>query len=238
DALRREPAIDGLTESLVGLDDADWNLALSALADCGLVSFQRDQSAIGNWQSAIDSHPHLREYFAKELRERNPDAWRTAHRRLYEHLCTTTPDKLQPTVEDLQPLYQAVAHGCQAGLQQKVCDEVYFTRILRGQEGYSAHKLGAFASDLGAAACFFEPPWSRVSPEVTGADQAWLLNNAAFYLRALGRLTEALEPIRAGVKGAVRLEDWNNAARYSSNLSELELTLGDVAGAIGDAEQS
>ena len=59
------------------------------------------------------------------------------------------------------------------------------------------HKLGAFGSDLGAVACFFETPWSRVSPALTEAAQAWLLNEAAIRLRALGRLTEALEPMRA-----------------------------------------
>ena len=109
----------------------------------------------------------------------------------------------QPTLEDLQPLYQAVAHGCQAGLQQEACDKVYFARILRRErESTASKKLGAFGSDLGAVACFFEPPWSRVSPALTEADQAWLLNEAAFCLRALGRLTEALEPMRAGMEMA------------------------------------
>src|SRR6185295_14837963 len=97
---------------------------------------------------------------------------------------------------------------------------------------------GAIGADLGAVACFFDPPWRRVSPGLSEVWQAWLLNEAAFRLRALGRLTEALEPMRAGLEGAARLEDWNNAARYASNLSELELTLGDVPGAVGDAERS
>ena len=32
-----------------------------------------------------------------ELREQRPEAWRAAHRRLYEHLCATTKDKAQPS---------------------------------------------------------------------------------------------------------------------------------------------
>ncbi len=85
---------------------------------------------------SLDAHPHLREYFARQLRTQQPDAWRAAHRRLYEHLCATTKEGDQPTLEDLQPLYQAVAHGCQAGLQQEAHDDVFFathserTRIL------------------------------------------------------------------------------------------------------------
>ncbi len=176
DALRAEPVIAGLTEALVGLTPRQWKLALSRLEEINLLSVQDDGS--------VDCHPLLREYFATQLRRQQPETWRAAHRRLYEHLCATTKDLPQPTLEDLQPLYQAVAHGCQAGLQQKACEKVYRDRIQRGQEAYSTNKLGALGSDLGAVACFFETPWSRVSPALTETDQAWLLNEAAFRLRA------------------------------------------------------
>jgi tetratricopeptide (TPR) repeat protein len=230
-ALRRKPVIKGLTEPLVGLDEDDWNLTVVSLAGCRLASIQTERSA-------IDAHPLIREYFAKQLRENNPKAWRAAHRRLYDHLKESTKDKLRPTLEDLQPLYQAVSHGCQAGMHQEACDDVYHRRIRRGQEFYSTKKLAAFGADLGAVACFFEQPWSRLSPNLGEADQAWLLNQAAFSLRALGRLTEALEPMRAGLDMRVEQEDWTNAAINANNLSELELTLGQISDAVRDAEQS
>jgi tetratricopeptide (TPR) repeat protein len=235
-ALLAAPAIAGLTEPLVGLAEEDWNSSLDALESAKLLAVHRAKGS-GTLVS-LDAHPLLREYFGQGLRATQPEAWRAAHRRLYEHLCATTKEGGEPTVEDLQPLYQAVAHGCQAGLQQEACDRVYWDRILRGQEFYSTRKLGAFGSDLGAVACFFETPWSRVSPALTEVWQTWLLNQSAFRLRALGRLTEALEPMRAGIEGAARLGDWKNAAQAASNLSELELTLGEVATAVKDAEQS
>jgi hypothetical protein len=187
---------------------------------------------------ALDTHPLLREHFGANLRAQHEAAWREGHRRLYAYLCATTKDKPEPTLEDLQPLYQAVAHGCQAGLQQEARAKVYRDRILRRDEFYSTKKLGVFGSDLGAVACFFETPWSRVSPALTEADQAWLLNQAAFRLRALGRLTEALGPMRAGLPIELKRADWTNAAIRASNLSELELTLGEVAAAVNHAEQS
>jgi len=258
-ALRREP-IPGLTEPLAGLADDDWAFWLSGLEAAKLLTVNRD--ATGALVS-LDAHPHLREYFAKQLQvsgkalaagsssDVNPttpaasalpltaeSAWRAAHRRLYEHLCATTKEGDQPTLEDLQPLYQAVAHGCQAGLQQEACDKVYYARIMRGNEYYSVRKLSAFGSELGAVACFFETPWSRMSPRLKEANQSVLMNSAAAWLRALGRMTEALEPMRAATELAVKHKDWENAATGNSNLSELELTLGAVAGAVGDAEQS
>jgi hypothetical protein len=123
-------------------------------------------------------------------------------------------------------------------MQEQACAQVYIARILRGGEFYSTRKFGAFATDLGAVACFFEPPWRRVSPALAESDQAWLLAVAAFDLRALGRLAEALEPMRAGLEMGVKQENWNAASRRASNLSQLEATLGVLTEAQRDAELS
>ena len=108
DALRREPVIAGLTEPLVGLAPREWTLVASRLEEINLLTVQVDGS--------VDAHPLLREYFGQRVRQQQPETWRAAHRRLYEHLCATTKEGDQPKLEDLQPLYQAVAHDCQAGM--------------------------------------------------------------------------------------------------------------------------
>ncbi|MBI1981647.1 MAG: hypothetical protein HYS63_08890 [Methylocystis sp.] len=209
-ALWRGPEIKGLTEPIVGLSEAHRNIAIKRLEDAKLLTVNRDA---GGALVSLDAHPLLREYFAKELREKNPEGWKAAHKRLYEHLCATETDKKEaPTLDDLRPLYQAVAHGCHAGLQQKACVEVYGDRILRGTEFYSARELGAFGADLAPA-------------------QSWLLSEAANRLRGLGRLREAVEPMRAGRDWYVEAKDWKNAAISAGNISELALTLGDVAAA-------
>ncbi len=227
-ALRKEPAIQGLTGPLVGMSETKWNLTVSRLAARGLASSEGE---------TLDAHPLVRDYFAVQLKTKNPESWRSAHGRLFEHLRDSTPH--QPdTLEGLQPLYQAVAHGCHAGRQQEACDGIYLDRISRGAEAFVVKKLGAFGADLGAVACFFDPPWGRVSPALSEAAQAWLLSAAAFRLRALGRLTEALEPLRAGLEMGIAQENWKSAAIRASNLSELELTLGEVARSAEDAARS
>ncbi len=231
-ALRKGPPISGLTDYLSSLGDADWDRVLDRLENLRLIHVEQSRSR----KQFVDAHPLIREHFAQLLKIET--AWRDGHRRLYEHLCATTKEGDQPTLEDLQPLYQAVDHGCQAGLQQEACIEVYHDRTLRGEEAYSTSKLGAFGSDLGAVACFFETPWSRVSSSLTEIWQGWILANAAFSLRALGRLTEALDPMQAALDLAVQAKAWIEAAIRAGNLSELELTLGDVVRAVRDAEQS
>ncbi len=117
-------------------------------------------------------------------------------------------------------------------------DEVYRRRIQRGNEFYNLHKLGAFGSDLTALSGFFDHPWDRPSAGLHKADQAFVLNEAGFSLRALGRLAEAVQPMQAGLEIRLRQENLENAARIASNLSELTLTLGEVERAVAFGRQS
>ena len=205
---------------------------MSRLREIGLIDAAPDGS--------IDAHPLIREYFGQQLRSRQPQAFQAAHGRLFDHLCQSTPHR-PDTLDGLQPLYQAVGHGCLAGRQQETCDKVYVDRILRGTGdggNYSTFKLGAMGSDLGAVAAFFEQIWTRVSANLSEGDQAWLLNEAAVSLRALGRLTEALEPMRSSGEIDVKAERWKGAAVSYSNLSELEVTLGRLGEAVAAARRA
>ena len=128
-ALQQPPNIPGMTDSLVDMTEAQQNIAFTRLEEAKLLTVNRN--ATGSLLS-LNAHPLIRDYFATRLRDQHPEAWRAAHRRLYVHLCNATKEGDNPTLEDLQPLYQAVAHGCQAGMQQEACANVYFDRILRG----------------------------------------------------------------------------------------------------------
>jgi tetratricopeptide (TPR) repeat protein len=269
-ALRTAPLIPGLTETLVPLTEARWNVAVKRLVRLGLVEeqpwaprriagYSKDEAAkakagdrLGKPQPfpvpplqtsavALDAHPLIREYFGRRLRETSAEAWQMAHSRLFEHLRDSAP-YWPEGLEGLQPLYQAVAHGCQAGRYQETCDEVYRDRILRGTSGshgfYSTFKLGSISADLAAVGCFFVTLWIQPMLELSETDQAWLLAVASFHLRALGRLTEAREPMLAGLERDIEQENWKESAISAGNLSELDLTLGDVASAVREAEQS
>ncbi|HSL83446.1 MAG TPA: hypothetical protein VLF66_11765, partial [Thermoanaerobaculia bacterium] len=231
EALRRPPAIPGLTESLVGLSEPDWNLAVSRLADHGLLSEDG---------GTLDAHPLVREHFGRRLRDEQPDAWKAGHGRLFEHLKDTT-EHWPDTLDGLQPLYQAVFHGGQAGRQREAFHEVYWGRIHQnGRDGgfFSTRKLGAFGVDLRAVACFFEEPWSRVLPSLPVSDQAWLLSVAAYELSALGRLLEAVDPTRAALLIYVDHQDWDSAANEADGLSRLQLAIGEVPAALRGAKSA
>ena len=230
-ALRAEPVIPGLTDVLVKLKSHQVNIALKRLSDADLLTVTPE---------AVDAHPLIREYFAKQLKDTQPAGFQAAHSRLFDHLCKTTPPR-PDNLDGLQPLYQAVVHGCLAGRQEDARKKVYVDRILRGtgsDGNFSTFMLGAIGADLAAIAAFFDEPWSLVSPSFRDADQGWLLAEAAFSLRALGRPTEALQPMRAALEIAIQQKNWRNAALGASNLSELEVTLGQLTDAVVNSRQS
>ena len=186
----------------------------------------------------LDCHPLIRAYFAHRLRSQSPDAWQAAHSKLYDYY-KNLPSKEQPdNLEEMQPLFRAVAHGCAADLHQQALDEVYWPRIQRSDEYYLWSKLGAFSDDLATLAHFFATPWHTPAAGLTKINQALALSCAGFNLRALGRLREAQQPMQASEDMRIKQKKWVNAARNAGNLSELQLTLGEVAAAVASAARS
>jgi tetratricopeptide (TPR) repeat protein len=226
DVLRHAPVIEGLNNELIGQKEREWKVTLARLKRAKLLS---EEAA-----DEIDAHPLVREHFGEKLREQRPEAWQLGHGRLYEHLRDNT-EELPDTLAEMAPLFQAMHHGCQAGRHQEARDEVYWQRIQRGTESYNTKKLGAIGAQLAALAGLFDPPWGKVVATLRESSQGWALNEAAYDLRALGRLREAMAPLRAALEFLATHED---AAVAVSNLSELQLTLGDVAAAVSMGEAS
>jgi tetratricopeptide (TPR) repeat protein len=225
--LREKPAIKGVTENIVKLSEADWKFAVKRLRELRLLAVEEKGE-----KGRLDCHPLIREHFGAKLKVGNPAAWREAHRRLYEYFRDLPEKELPDTLEEMEPLFCAVAHGCQAGRHQETYDEVYNNRIRRGEDYYVYHKLGAFGADLAALSGFFVKPWSKPEEGLTDDDKAIFLSCAGFCLRAVGRLSEAAEPMKVGIERSIQDEDWIGAAIDTENLSELYLTLGEVERAV------
>ena len=222
--------IPGLT---AGIADKAWKIAIRDLRDKHRLLATQAHDA-----DQLDCHPLIREYFGRQLRENHPDAWRQAHTRLYEYYKALPEKDCPDTLTEMQPLFSAVAHGCAAELHQQAVVDVYWSRINRKEKYFLTRQLGAFSNDLATVAHFFTAPWQKPSTNLNEYWQAAVLNWAGFRLRALGRLHEALEPIQAGMEMSAKQEDWRGAALDAGNLSELQLTLGDVTSAITSGQQS
>ncbi len=237
-ALRTQPIIEGLNDLIIKLGDGEWRRAIRRLREVRLLA-PPDPAA----PDALDAHSLVREWFGEHLRQTNKEAWKVAHGRLYEHLRDTTHEGTMPTLEGLGPLYQAIAHGCRAGLYKNALEEIYVDRIcLKDSDGtiifYSKIRLGAYGNDLAAISWFFEGKQKLPVQTLNPADQAWVLSELASCLVEQRRLSEALPVRRQLLDLAVAQNDWHRAANRASNLSQAEFLEGNVDAAVLAAMQA
>jgi tetratricopeptide (TPR) repeat protein len=231
-ALRASPPIPGLTDGLIDLPEDLWCITLSNLRSMALLAPE-----VAYAPGALDAHPLVRAYFGELLREQQPEAWRAANLRLYEHYRAVAPP-FADSLEELTPLIAAMLHGCHAGRRQEALNQIYWRRIRCGGMQYSVHVLGAFSADLAALSGLFDRLWDQPAAELEPGDQAFVLNEAGYDLRALGRLAEARAPMQASLERQRQRSEWRSAAVAASNLAELLLALGHVELAIEQAEES
>ena len=237
-AVLDNPPISAFDDPINDLSHDEWNRAVERLRSARLLA-PTDPTA----SDSLDAHPLVREWFGERFRQTNEGAWRAANGELYKHLRDTTKEGKTPTLEDLSPLYQAIAHGCRAGLHSEVFEEIYRERISRRlpnsrqPENYSVGRLGAVGSDLAALTWFFEEPFEVLVDTLRTTDQKSVQRLTSNRLRAQGRLAEAL-PIQY-----VQLNDLDLAygtkhlsnrakhliARTLMNVSRLEATVGHLA---------
>lgn len=214
---------DSLKLLLPEVDEPSYLAALKRLHDAGLIS-------TGDPAQPLDCDPVVREYFAAQ-------ATRRGHAILYLHYKKKEPRR-PDTLEQMTPLIHAAFHGCRAGLHNSVLVQIYCDRILRHGEFYLTKKLGAFETDLGLLANFFAIPWTLPVATLKTADRIWVIAQAGFTLRALGRLAEALAPMKEVTEADARKGRWKSAAASHGNLSQLHLLLGNVAEAVAVARQA
>lgn len=216
-----------LLDRIVNSSDNQWQRVLDNLRSKNLIAPPSHHDL-----DALDTHPLVRKHFGDELRTQDESTWRQAHERLYEYYKSVPEKELPDTIEEMAPLYRAVAHGCAAGKHREALADVYQDRIQRGDQGYNRHKLAAIGSELACLAVFFSYLSRQPDAGFTKQEAGYIFSGYGYDLRALGRLREAVKPTRAAMAIAYDLPNWQNAAISAGNLSELYLVLGDVTDAI------
>ena len=216
--------IPGLSENISDIGSAVWLTTLENLRKHKLIFKESEHRT-----DTLDCHPLIREHFGGNLQAQNLDDWRAAHARLYDYYKNLPEKEFPDTLQEMEPLFAAVTHGCLAGKHQATLDDVYYSRIGRKSEHFTSVHLGALGAEVSCLASFFERLWDKPSSRLTkeGA-KAIVLNMTGFSLFAVGRLSDSVQSTKAGLEMQVNMKDWKNAASAASNLSLIYLTLGEL----------
>ncbi|MCB9958809.1 MAG: TIR domain-containing protein [Rhodospirillaceae bacterium] len=235
-ALRRKPIIPGLTGLIVDTPETIWNNAISLLRSARLLLDENTTNP-----HDLDAHPIIREFFGAKLEEEMPEAWRTAHGRIYDHLAAHREGE-NPELDNLMPLFLAIPHGVRAGRSIEALKDVYQKRICRRDEGgnfvfYASKRLGAFEQILSTLSLFFDDDYIPLG-NLSASDQSWILGEASYAMRAVGKPNDAIPLIQMDLEKLCTQEDWGNAAIVAGNLSQILLDLGRISDAADMATEA
>jgi tetratricopeptide (TPR) repeat protein len=239
-SIRDGEEIEGLTQPLFSQGTDLWSMAVHRLREARLLAIE-DRS---DWE-VYDTHPLIRDYFARQLQEDFPQAWREGHRRLYGYHKQRglARERLHPCpecLEDLLPWYIAIPHGCYAGEHCDALVEVYRQRILRDTGDFSTSVLGAVGADYAVLSSFFEEPFEKVATHLNAYPELvlFLLHQVGYCLRALGRLDQAVRCSARVLQCHQANQNWGKAALEAGLMSQIFLSMGELTKAVEYGQQA
>jgi len=212
--------IEGTTfnDVLVKMSELDFKDLIDGLVEWRLISYDETKNS-------YTTHPLIKTYFETSLDEKDK---KLCHKRIYQYFGEHAP-KRPETLEQMQPLFEQVYHGCSAGLYDDAFYDVYFEKIHRRNEHFIVHTLGAEETNLSLIRNFFPNGEFSQFPLVSKeSDQSWLLNEAGLALLVTGRPKEAEEPFLTGVQMDVSAKDWGNASVGYRNLGDLQFRISEI----------
>ncbi len=185
------------------------------------------------------THPLIRSYYLKRLKEKPIDVVQALHNLIKEWYLDIAGELPElPTLEQLAPLIEAVHHACQAGEYDEAVNDILWDRIYQ-KTGFLIHILGAYEANLAIMQEFFPQGDTSQDPQVSQPnDKAVILNEIAFCLMSLGRLREAPTFYERSTKISLDQSVWFNASMCYQNLAGLYAYLGDLAASADSASEA
>jgi tetratricopeptide (TPR) repeat protein len=213
---------------LVTMSELDFKDLINGLVDWRLISYDETKKS-------YTTHPLIKGYFESDFDEKNK---KLCHKRIYQYFGEYAPEQPE-TLEEMQPLFEQVYHGCAAGLYDVVLDDVFFEKIYKRNKRYIVINLGARLTALSLLRNFFpEGDFSQMPLVSKKCDQSWLLNDVGLTFLATGRSKEAEKLITKHNEIIIELKDWANASIGYQNLADLQFRTGELERALSSATKA
>jgi len=213
---------------LVKMSELDFKDLVNVLVDWRLISCDEEKEL-------YTTHPLIKSYFESDFSEKDK---KLCHKHIYQYFGENAPERPE-TLEQMQPLFEQVHHGCAAGLYDEVYWDVYWEKIYRREERLIIRKLGAWETNLSLAKTFFpEGDISQMPLVSKKVDQSFLLNEAGLALLATGRPKEAEEIYKRKLDMNIKERQWEPASRGHRNLADLQFRIGEIEAGLESAQNA
>jgi len=218
-----------INDVLVKMSELDFRDMINGLVDWRLIYYDKTKKS-------YTTHPLIKGYFEFVFDEKNK---KPCHKHIYQYFGEYAPEQPE-TLEEMQPLFEQVYHGCAAGLYDEVYWPIYVEKI-GGQpcEYKIRDKLGAWETDLSLVRTFFpEGDLSQMPLVRKKSDQSWLLNDAGLALTNIGRPKEAEEPLNTAIELYIENNQIAYASRSYQNLADLQFRTGELESGLESAKRA
>jgi tetratricopeptide (TPR) repeat protein len=213
---------------LVKMNELDFRDLIIGLVDWRLIAYDETKKTYA-------THPLIKGYFESDFDEKNK---RLCHKHIYQYFGEHAPEQPE-TLEEMQPLFEQVYHGCAAGLYDEVCYDVYWEKIKRKTEYFITDRLGAWETDLSLVRTFFpEGDFSQMPLVSEKSRQSLFLNEAGIALLYTGRPKESETLLVRRINLAIEDEIWEAASIGYQNLAELQFLTGEIERALPSAKKA
>jgi tetratricopeptide (TPR) repeat protein len=213
---------------LVRMHELDFRDLISGLMDWRLISYDKTKKT-------YTSHPLIKGYFESTFDEKIK---KLCHKHIYQYFGLYASEWPE-TLEEMQPLFEQVYHGCAAGLYDEVLYDVHWEKIYRMEEYFIYHKLGAWETNLSLVKTFFpEGDLSQMPLVSKKNDQSWLLNEAGLTLLCSGRPKEAEELFLTTVQRYIEDKEGEKASVGYVNLADLQFRTGELESGLESARKA
>ena len=216
-----------MNQALAAMSVFTFKRIVDNLVDRRLIS--RDQD------NTYATHPLIKNYFESIFDEEDKKLY---HKRIYEYIGGYAPEEAD-TLEEMQPLFEQVYHGCAAGLYQEALDRIYYPKIERSERHFIFHRLGAWETGLSLVKTFFlEGDVSKMPLVSKKSAQGFLLNQAGMALKYTGRPKEAEETLFLSAEISRDLKDWKELSGRYQNLADLQFRRGELESGLESAKKA
>ena len=225
---RHEIEGTNFNDVLVKMSELDFRDMINGLVDWRIIPYDETKRT-------YTTYPLIKGYFESVFDEKNK---KLCHKRIYHYFGEYAPDRPE-TLDEMQPLFEQVYHGCAAGLYDEVYVDVLMEKINRREEFIIAHKLSAWETDLSLIRTFFpKGDFSQMPLVSKKSAQSLLINDLGWVLLNTGRLIEAKEPMKKSIDLFIEDNQIANASQGYRNLADLQFRIGELESGLESAKKA
>jgi tetratricopeptide (TPR) repeat protein len=214
---------------LVRMHELDFRDLISGLMDWRLIFYDKTKES-------YTTHPLINGYFESDFDDKNK---KLCHKRIYQYFGEYAPER-PGTLEELQPLFEQVYHGCAARLYDEVFEDVYVEKIGGKPCEYKiTQKIGAEETNLSLVRTFFpEGDLSQLPLVSKKSAKSDLLNEAGLALSNTGRPNEAEKLYKKKLEMNLNERLWEPASTGYQNLADLQFRTGELEYGLESAKKA